>query len=67
MQNNDCIHKFSNWKPMKKAIVDCESMAEEDRAFLGKGYTRKCKECGLVETKFEKTNKKGKHLGLKMQ
>ena len=67
MQNNDCIHKFGSWKQMKKAVIDCESSDQDAKAFIGIRFTRKCKECGFVETKFEKANKKGKHLGLKMQ
>ena len=60
MQNNDCVHNFSDWKKIKKIVVDCESMDENARAFAGTGYTRKCKFCGLVDTKFEKEDKKGK-------
>ena len=67
MQNNDCIHKFSNWKQMKKAVIDCESSDQDAKAFIGTRFTRKCKLCGYVESRFEKSNKKGKHLGLKMQ
>jgi hypothetical protein len=68
MQNNDCIHNFKGWKPLKKAVADCESMEEESRAVLGTTEVRKCKNCGLVETRFIPFNKKGKtkHMGLNM-
>lgn len=69
MQNNDCVHRFGPWKTLKKAVVDCESMAEESKATLGTTEVRKCKDCGFVETQFKPLQKKGKakHLGLKMQ
>jgi hypothetical protein len=51
---------------MKKAVIDCESLDQDAKAFIGTRFTRKCKLCGYVEAKFEKSNKKGKHLGLKM-
>ena len=67
MQNNDCIHKFSSWKQMKKVVIDCESTAEDARAFVGTGFSRKCKNCGYVETKFEKANTKGKSKKLSLK
>ncbi len=67
MQNNDCIHKFSDWKKIKKAVFDCESMDEDARALKGTSFQRKCKKCGFVETKFEPIKKGGKHLGLRLE
>lgn len=66
MQNNDCIHKFSDWKKLKKPVIDCESMSEDARALTGICFQRKCTKCGYVDTKFEPIKKGGKHLSLKM-
>ena len=58
MQNNDCIHNFSSWKKEKQPVLECESMEENSPIFMGIEFTRKCKSCGLVDTKVERINKK---------
>lgn len=68
MQNNDCIHNFSDWKKDREPVIECESMEENSPIFIGMGFTRKCKLCGLIETKIEKLDKRdNKKLGLKMK
>lgn len=67
MQNNDCIHDFSKWKKDKYPVIECESMEEDSPIFMGIGYTRKCRLCGLVDTKIEKNNNDSKKLNLKMK
>ena len=68
MQNNDCVHKFSDWKKDRTPVLECESMEDNSPIFMGIYSTRKCKICGLVETKIERLTKKdNKKLGLKMK
>ncbi len=69
MQNNDCIHDFGKWKKMKKVVLELESDDDESPSFLSEVFHRKCKNCGLVERRIERIDKKGKnkHLGLKMK
>ena len=67
MQNNDCIHNFGNWKKDNEPVLECESMEENSPIFMGIEFTRRCKVCGLVDTKVERINKsKNKKLNLKM-
>ena len=68
MQNNDCIHNFSNWKKGKEPVLECESMDENSPVFMGIESTRRCKTCGLVETKIDRIDKKeNKKLSLNMK
>ena len=68
MQNNDCVHNFSDWKKEKEPVLECESMEENSPIFMGICSTRRCKICGYVDTKIEKINKKeNKKLSLKMK
>ena len=60
MQNNDCIHNFSNWKKQKEQVIDCESMEENSPIFFGNIFVRRCKDCGYAEEKIEKIDKKNK-------
>ena len=66
MQNNDCIHNFSDWKKDKEPVLECESMDDNSPIYMGIGYTRRCKICGLIDTKVEKL-KDVKKISLKMK
>lgn len=65
---DECNHDFGKWKKMKKDILDLESDEDDSPSFLGTVFHRKCKKCGLVDTRFEKRdNKKVKSKNLTLK